>query len=102
MKLADKTSNNFFTRSKVVIATGLVAGAIGATLLSSGPLFADSATVNTSGRALKVMVTSSKTYPQDLKSSLKVFLNNLGVMITEIVNEKVMARASLSQKMDTW
>jgi len=50
MKSADKSSNSIFTRSKVAIATGLVAGAMGATFLASGPLFADSATVNTSAR----------------------------------------------------
>ncbi len=54
MKLATKQSsstvNKLFTKSKLAIATGLIAGAMGATMLSSGPLFADSASTNTSAR----------------------------------------------------
>lgn len=46
--IAKKTKSRLFTQSKLAIATGLIAGAMGATMLSSGPLFADSATVNTS------------------------------------------------------
>ena len=45
-----KTASRLFTQSKLAIATGLIAGAMGATMLSSSPLFADSATVNTSAR----------------------------------------------------
>ena len=50
MKLTKKVSNHVSTRTKVALATGLIAGAMGATMLASGPLFADSATVNTSAR----------------------------------------------------
>jgi len=42
-----KAISSVFARSKLVIATSLIAGAMGATMLSSGPLFADSATANT-------------------------------------------------------
>ena len=49
--ITTRTNNNLktsiFKQSKLVIATGLIAGAMGATMLSSGPLFADSATTNT-------------------------------------------------------
>jgi len=52
MKPASKSStkavNSVFTKSKLVIATSLIAGAMGATMLSSGPLFADSTNTNTS------------------------------------------------------
>jgi len=43
-------SSKLFGKSKLAIATGLILGAMGATMLSSGPLFADSANVNTSVR----------------------------------------------------
>ncbi len=47
-KPSTKAANSVFTRSKLVIATSLIAGAMGATMLSSGPLFADSTNTNTS------------------------------------------------------
>ena len=49
-KLKQKSEVSLFAKSKLMIATGLVAGAMGATFFASGPLFADSATVNTSAR----------------------------------------------------
>lgn len=48
LNITSKTS--IFSKSKLLIATGLVASAMGATMFSSGPLFADSTTVNTSAR----------------------------------------------------
>ena len=47
MKLSSRPVSNILTKSKLAIATGLIAGGMGATMLSSGPLFADSATTNT-------------------------------------------------------
>lgn len=44
---ASTLTSSVFARSKLVIATSLIAGAMGATMLSSGPLFADSASTNT-------------------------------------------------------
>jgi len=67
MKSADKSSHNIFTRSKIALATGLIAGAMGATMMASGPLFADSATVNTSARIagslpdLTTMIKNNRT-----------------------------------------
>ena len=47
MKFQTTKKQNLFSSSKLAIATGLIAGAMGATMLSSGPLLADSTTVNT-------------------------------------------------------
>lgn len=43
-----KPNLNLFSKSKLVLATGLISGALGATLFSSGPLMAESTTINTS------------------------------------------------------
>ena len=43
-----KSTSNIFKQSKLVLATGLVAGAMGATLFASGPLLAESTSINTS------------------------------------------------------
>ena len=50
MKLANKSSSSIFTRTKLAIATGLIVGAMGGTMLASGPVIAESATVNTSAK----------------------------------------------------
>ena len=48
MKLANTSKSTAITQSKLAIATGLIVGAMGTTMFTSSPLFAESASTNTS------------------------------------------------------
>jgi len=63
-------TRKLLTKSKLVIATSIVAGAMGATMLASSPLFADSATVNTTAKIAG--------YLPDLTTMIK---NNRGAVV---------------------